>query len=66
MQALTRELGHLAELARKQVVAAAEEAGRPAPKVAVWLSCAVDPQPETMILMNWGFNRQEGLCCPPV
>lgn len=33
---------------RDQVVAAAGEAGRPAPKVAVWLSCAVDPQPETM------------------
>ena len=32
----------------KQVAASAAEAGRPAPKVAVWLSCAVDPQPETM------------------
>lgn len=30
---------------REQVEAAAAEAGRPAPQVAVWLSCAVDPQP---------------------
>jgi probable F420-dependent oxidoreductase len=33
---------------REQMTAAADEAGRPTPKVAVWLSCAVDPQPGTM------------------
>lgn len=33
---------------REQMLAAAAEAGRPAPKVAVWLSCAVDPQPEAV------------------
>ena len=33
---------------REQLHAAAVEAGRPAPKVAVWLSCAVDPRPEAM------------------
>jgi probable F420-dependent oxidoreductase len=33
---------------REQMLAAAGEAGRPAPRVAVWLSCAVDPQPEAM------------------
>jgi probable F420-dependent oxidoreductase len=30
---------------REQLEAAAREAGRPVPKVAVWLSCAVNPQP---------------------
>ena len=30
---------------RGDLVAAAEAAGRPAPQVAVWLSCAVDPEP---------------------
>ncbi|MBP6724801.1 MAG: LLM class F420-dependent oxidoreductase [Halioglobus sp.] len=30
---------------RGDLVAAAEAAGRPVPKVAVWLSCAVDPEP---------------------
>ena len=31
---------------REQLVASAAEADRPVPKVAVWLSCAVDPGPE--------------------
>lgn len=30
---------------REQVAAAAVEAGRPLPKVAVWLTCAIDPEP---------------------
>jgi len=33
---------------REQLVASAAEAGRPVPKVAVWLSCAVDPGPEAV------------------
>ena len=33
---------------REQLIASAAEAGRPAPKVAVWLSCAVDPGPEAV------------------
>ncbi len=33
---------------REQMVAAAAEAGRPVPRVAVWLSCAVEPQLEAM------------------
>jgi probable F420-dependent oxidoreductase len=33
---------------RRQLVEAAEQAGRPTPKVAVWLSCAVGPQPEAL------------------
>jgi probable F420-dependent oxidoreductase len=33
---------------RRQLGEAAAQAGRPTPKVAVWLSCAVDPQPEAL------------------
>lgn len=33
---------------RQQMQEAADDAGRPAPSVAVWLSCAVDPQRETI------------------
>lgn len=33
---------------RQQLDAAAAEAGRPAPKLAVWLSCAVDPDAATV------------------
>lgn len=33
---------------REQLVIAATEAARPVPKVAVWLCCAVDPQPEAI------------------
>lgn len=32
----------------EQLTAAAEKAGRPTPSLAVWLCCAVDPQPETI------------------
>jgi len=31
---------------RQQMAAAASDCGRPAPKVAAWLTCAVDPEPE--------------------
>ncbi len=33
---------------RAQMETAAAEAARPAPKLAVWLTCAVEPQPETI------------------
>lgn len=33
---------------RSQMVEAAEKAGRPAPSLAVWLCCAVDPQSQTL------------------
>jgi probable F420-dependent oxidoreductase len=33
---------------RSQMQAAADEAGRPAPKLAVWLTCAVDPEREAI------------------
>ncbi len=33
---------------RKQMEEAAKKAGRPAPKLAVWLTCAVDPERETI------------------
>jgi probable F420-dependent oxidoreductase len=33
---------------REQMVAAAEKANLPPPKLAVWLSCAVDPEPEAI------------------
>lgn len=33
---------------RRQMEVAAEKAGRPAPKLAVWLTCAIDPEQETI------------------
>ncbi len=33
---------------RRQLEAAAEKAGRPAPKLAVWLTCAIDPKQKTI------------------
>jgi probable F420-dependent oxidoreductase len=33
---------------RGQLQQAADEAGRPTPKLAVWLTCAVDPEPEAI------------------
>ena len=33
---------------RRKMEVAAEKAGRPAPKLAVWLTCAIDPEQETI------------------
>lgn len=40
---------------RRQLVEAAQAAGRPAPAVAVWLPCAVDPAAETLHQLKRGI-----------